>query len=291
MTGTRTIKAGTVFMGVLCSLTFMATVSVGAEVKRTPDALRIKPDIVLSTPTVARTGVLADGRHQVRLTATVRCASTEVSVSCGTFKIRVERSEDLGRTYTFLAEAGIASLASGGVTVVGPSETRTFDDVVAAGHTRVYRVTADSSTMVDESNEGNNVKTVRYTATGCPGSDLALTKVQLIRHRSGGALVHVWVANRCLEDCTANIVYVMDVSEALDGGGLGVEQPIGTRIPANTEVGPLGTTVAPGRVTGDLTYTVSIEARGGPCRETSTANNSCRVTLRASETDRTFTCR
>ncbi|MBI4918268.1 MAG: hypothetical protein HY825_20700 [Acidobacteria bacterium] len=291
MTGLRTIRATATFMGVLCSLTIMATVPVGAAVKRTPDALRIKPDIVLSTPTVARTGVLADGRHQVRLSATVRCASSAATVSCGTFKIRAERSDDLGRTYTFLAEAGIASLGSGGVALVGPAETRFFDDVVAAGNTRTYRVTADSSSMVDESNEGNNVKTVRYTATGCPGSDLALTKVQLIRDHSGGALVHVWVANRCLEDCTASIVYVMDVSEALDGGGLGVEQPIGTRIPANTEVGPLGTTVAPGRATGNLTYTVSIETRGGPCRETTTTNTSCRVTLRASETDRTFTCR
>jgi hypothetical protein len=272
-------------------LTTLTAGPVGAAATRTPAALRIKPDIVLSTPTVARTGVLADGRHQVRLTATVRCASTEVSVSCGTFKIRVERSNDLGHTYTFLAEAGIASLASGGVAVVGPSETRFFDDVVAAGNTRTYRVTADSGSAVDESNEGNNVKTVRYAATGCPGSDLALTRVQLIRHHSGGALVHVWVRNRCLEDCAANIVYVMDVSEALDGGGLGVEQPIGTRIPGTTEVGPMGTTVAPGRAAGDLTYTVSIEARGGPCRDTSTANNSCRVTLRAAETDRTFTCR
>lgn len=276
-------------MAVLVGAASAIAVPLCGDVVRTPDAIRVKPDILFASVDVARTGVLADGRHQVRLTATVRCAAS-LPVSCGAFKVRAERSDDGGHAYTFLGEAGIASLGSGGTTVVVPTETRWFDDAVPSGVTRTYRITADAGNLVEETNEGNNVRTVRYAATGCPGSDLVLTKVQLIRHHSGGALVHVWVRNRCLADCVANIVYVMDVDEALDGGGLGVEQPIGTRIPGTTEVGPMGTTVAPGRVTGDLTYTVSIEARGGPCRETSTANNSCRVTLRAAETDRTFTC-
>lgn len=254
----------------------------------TPRAVLVRPDLAVATVAAARTGLAADGAHLVRVSVTVRCGAP-ATVSCGAFKILLEYRDVEAGAFTRLGEAGVASLSCGGATVKVPTATRTFDDRVPSGASRTYRATVDSGSHVTETNEGNNQASAVYRATGCAGTDLVLTRVELTRTDEGGSLVHVWVRNRCLAPCASDIYYVIDEREALPGS-MGVEQRIGVRIEGESEVGPMGTTVAAGRVGMDATYTVRVEARGGSCAETSTANNSCRATIRAGEASRTVTC-
>lgn len=258
------------------------------KARPTPRAVLVRPDLVVSGIRADRTGLAADGSHQVRVSATVRCGAAGM-VSCGAFKILLEYRDGEVGAYTRLGEAGVASLGCGGATVKVPTATRTFDDRLPAGASRTYRATVDPGGQVTETDEGNNQAATTYRATGCAGTDLILTRVELIRTDEGGSLVHVWVRNRCLEPCASDIYYVIDEHEALPGA-MGVEQRIGVRIEGEAEVGPMGTTVAAGRAGMDATYTVRVEARGGSCAETSTANNSCRATIRAGEARRTVTC-
>jgi hypothetical protein len=254
----------------------------------TPHAVLVRPDLTVATLAVARAGLASDGAHVVRVSVTV-CCGASAAVSSGAFKILLEHRDGETAAYTRLGEAGVASLSCGGATATAPTATRTFDDRVPAGAVRTYRATVDSAGQVTETNEGNNRASTAYRATGCAGTDLVLTRVELTRTDEGGSLVHVWVRNRCLSPCVSDIYYVIDEHEALPGS-MGVEQRIGGRIEGESEVGPMGTTVAAGRPGMDAAYTVRVEARGGSCAETSTANNSCRATIRAGETGRTVTC-
>ncbi len=271
---------------------------------RTPAARTMAgtPDLTIQSATTERLGVRADGQHRVRITAAARCAAP-VPTTCGPFKVLAEWVDldpstgewgdpevMLHGPFARLGEAGVASLSSGSpASAAVPLAARTFEDYVPSGHLRQYRIVADPADSVAESDERNNVRGVRYRAVTCPGSDVVLTRVELVRDARGGTLVHVWVRNRCSEACVANLVYTIDEHEAVPGG-TGVEQPIGTRLDGDVEVGPLGNVLAAGRAGHDATYTVGVEARGGPCRDLSTTNNSCRVTIRAGEASRTFTC-
>jgi len=260
------------------------------------------PDIYVQSATAERVGVRPDGMHRVRITASVRCAAP-VPVTCGPFKVLAQwldidpSTPDYADTYstgipafTRLGEAGVASLDSGGGAAAAvPLAVRTFDDAVPSGHLRQYRIVADSGGAVAESDERNNVKGVRYRAVTCAGSDILLSRVELVRDSRGGTLVHVWVRNRCSDPCAAGLVYTIDEHEAVPGG-TGVEQPIGSRLDGDVEVGPLGNVLAAGVAGHDATYTVGVEVRGGPCRDLNPANNTCRVTIHAGEASRTFTC-
>ncbi len=289
----------------IVALTLAAAPALSAAPVGTPTAQRVaaRPDLYVQSAKAERLGVRPDGQHRVRVTVAVRCAAP-VPTTCGAFKILAERLDIDPTTpeytdtalagmagFTRLGEAGVASLSSGGGAAAAvPLAVRTFDDNVPSGRLRQYRIVADSGGAVAETDERNNVKGVRYRAVTCAGSDVVLTRVELVRQtNSGGTLVHVWVRNRCSDPCVANLVYTIDEHEAVPGG-TGVEQPIGTRLDGDVEVGPLGNVVAAGQAGHDATYTVAVEARGGPCREISTANNSCRVTIRAGETSRTFSC-
>jgi len=284
MTGTHVLRITALWLAAAGG-----AISTPAAPPKTPaDIVKVKADLVVANLAVERTGFAAGGAHQVRLAATVRCASP-APATCGPFKILAEYRDGKGGPWLRLGEAGVASLSSGGVTVVVPTATRFFDDTVALGRIRSYRVTVDASNQVTESNETNNTATESYRATGCEGIDLVLTQVSMRRTATGGTLVSVWVKNRCVEPCVAEISYVIDESEAVPGA-VGVAQVIGSRIEGETEVGPLGNVVAAGRAGEDATYTVRITARGGACTETSTANNSCRVTIRAGEASRTVRC-
>ncbi len=290
---------------IVAFLALAAAPLAAAPPAQTPVAQRVgaTPDILVQSAKAERIAVRPDGQHRVRITVAARCAAP-VPTTCGAFKILAERLDIDPATseysdaylagmagFTRLGEAGVASLSSGSpADAAVPLAVRTFEDYVPSGRLRQYRVVADSGGAVAESNERNNVKGVRYLAITCAGADVVLTRVELVRQtHSGGTLVHVWVRNRCSDPCVANLVYTIDEHEAVPGG-TGVEQPIGTRLDGDVEVGPLGNVVAAGQAGHDATYTVAVEARGGPCRELSTANNSCRVTIRAGETSRTFTC-
>ena len=249
-------------------LTVALAASAAADVTRTPVAVPVTPDLVVYSVTVQRLAILADGSHQVRITATAMCNAV-APTSCGPFKLLADwwdldpRIPDDALVFTDhpipstrLGEAGVTSLACGrGASARVPTAVRTFEATVPAGAVRVFRVTADSAAQVIESNELNNFKAERYRATAtCTEADLVLTRVELIRS-GGGAVVHVWVRNRCADACVADLYYTVG----------DIVQMIGTGLTGDTEAGPLGNVLAGGRAGEDLTLTVGVEARGGTC--------------------------
>ncbi len=267
-----------------------ATVS-AAPVVKTPAAVPVLPDLKVASVQVARTGVNADGSHRVRITAVVTCGAA-APTKCGPFKLLADywdlnpATPENARIYydepipsTRLGEAGVASLACGrGASAAVPTAVRSFDGTVPAGGLRVFRVTADSAGQVAEGNEANNANAARYFAAACVDADLALTQIELQRTSTGRTVVHVWVRNPCADPCAADMYYTVD----------DIQQMIGTRLDGLRPAGPLGNISAPGVAGEDATYTVSVEARGGSCPDRNRANNSHRVTIRASEPTRVF---
>jgi hypothetical protein len=247
----------------------------------------MKPDLYILSFRAERIGLTDGGSHRVQLTVQVRCAGNFAG-SCGAFKIRTEGTEFGGFNPPFflIGESGVASLGTGFGSAALPTETRTFEQTVLPGRTMRFVAIVDSGNMVDEANETNNRSEITYTATGCEGSDLELTQVEMIRSGSG-VVFHVWVRNRCLAACIGDLYY--QVTPVIPAGG-GVEQGIGGRINGETSAGPLGNVLIGGRAATDLTYDVSVGVRGGTCRDSSPANNSCRARISATEERKTVTC-
>jgi hypothetical protein len=258
-----------------------------AKQQKTPEAVQVavRGDLVISSLDVERLGFGADGSHRVRLDVKVGFSSAVRTASSGPFKIRAEYRDGLG-VYRLLGEAGVAGMSVGAAAAVTPTETRSFETAVPHGTTRTFRVTVDPTGMVSETHELNNQATESYAAIGCRGVDLVLTQVEVER-TTGGAVVHVWVRNRCLDTCDGEVSYSIDPRECIPGE-LGVTQPIGRRFEGETLYGPLGNAVAPGRAGAEIIYTVSIDINGVGCPDSDLTNNSSRVVLPASETRRVF---
>lgn len=278
----RWICGGIVLLAGLSAWGFFAQAQVKAGGGTTE--LR-KVDLQIVSFQAERTGLTATGDHRIRLSVVVRCAG-DFAGSAGPFKVLCEGGDSAAGPFSPMGEASVASLGTGFGSVRSPTETRTFEDTVRSGALRHYRATVDSSRQVDESNETNNTRMTSYRADGCPGSDLILAQVEMIRSTRGSVLFHVWIRNRCLADCTGDLYYtVTPVSPA----GAAVEQGIGPGLPGETNAGPLGTMAVEGRNGIALTFDVSIGVRGGTCTETSTSNNSLRVTIGADESRKTVT--
>ncbi len=258
-----------------------------AKAQKTTEAehIAVRGDLTILSVDVERLGFTADGGHRVRLNVKVGFSSAARTASSGPFKIRAEYRDGLG-VYSRLGEVDVAGLGGGAASPVMPTATRSFDAVVASGATRTFRVTVDPTGMVTETNELNNQAAKNYAATGCRGVDLVLTRVEVER-TTGGAVVHVWVRNRCLDACAGVVSYSVDPRECLPGE-MGVAQEIGRRFEGETRYGPLGNAVVPGRAGAELIYIVSIDISGADCRDSDLTNNSSRVVLPASETRRVF---
>lgn len=260
----------------------------GQTSKRTisdADRVAVRGDLIISSLTVDRLGLNPDGSHRVRFNVNVQFVCAVLTASSGAFKVKAEYRDGL-RSFSRLGEADATGISAGGASRVRPTRTVSFETAVAAGVTRTFRATIDSTFMVTETNEYNNQSTKTYTADGCAGVDLVLTQVEVSR-TGGGAVVHVWVRNRCLEPCVGNVEYVIDPSECLPGA-MGVAQVIGARFEGETRYGPLGNVVAPGREGAELIYTVSLRITGAGCPDSDASNNSGRVVLPAGETRRVF---
>ncbi len=248
-----------------------------------PDRMRVKPDLVVSSFSAAKTGLRSDGTNLVRLTVKVGLGAMG-GASTGPFKVRVEwrrlrtvdpRVKPVFPAYQLLREAGIAGMSSSPASGVIRLETRTFDDEVPSGESREYRVTVDSMDQVDEASEANNQATTTYEPRTCSGPDLVLTRVRV------DGVVKVWVRNQCTTPCEGGISYGYD---PLDTGTGGITQAISTRIGGEAEIGPVGTMMA----TRHMRVWVAVDS--GPCRDLHPGNNTCVVELRPGETSRTFTC-
>ncbi len=270
----------------------------GTAAAAPPGAKKVVPDLYVMSFTAEGTGVLADGSHRVRLTARVGLRAT-AKASTGPFKLAVaQRTTGLrsalggggkSRLFRPLREAGIADMSYDPTRRLAPIVVRTFDTTVPEGQQREFRLTVDSMKQVAEADEGNNTALASYRATGCPGTDLQLTRMRLQRRADGDTVVDVWIKNRCSVPCEAFIHYLIDESEAVPGGDV-VERGIVPRLDGETEVGPVGATIVNGVAGADATYSVRIEARGDGCTETNTFNNRCRGTIRAGETTKTIDC-
>ncbi len=263
---------------------FALAAAAAADVARTPVAVAVKPNLRVRSIGVERTGLTPTGAHQVRVTAQVICSSG-VATSVGAVPLVVEY-HDADGVYHRLGDATIARLACGaGTSARMPIETRSFTDVVASGTVRTYRATADPANAIAESNETDNWSAIPYAATGCPGVDLVLTRLELDRSHDGRSVaVQAWIKNRCLQDCVGDVYYVITPV-----GGDAVEQRIAVRIDGETEVGHLGTTAVEASPGAAVTYTVRIEARGG-CTDSTPGNNACLASLPAGVDTRSFTC-
>jgi hypothetical protein len=269
---------------VLVATGFAAGVS--GDVVRTPvAAVPVSVNLRVASVRVERTGFTPAGQHQVRIDAQVIC-NAAAPTSVGPFLLLLEYHDGDG-VYHRLGNATIPRLACGaGASARVPTETRTFTNIVPARTVRTFRATADSNNVIPETNDTDNWYATPYSANGCPGVDLVLTRLDLDRSRDGSSvLVQAWVRNRCLADCLGDIYYVID-----PGAGGSVEQRIAIRIDGETEVGHLGTTAVAARPGEAVTYTVRIETRGGGCTDAAAGNNTCRVTLAAGVDARSFPC-
>lgn len=274
-------------------LAFLAAAAIAAAVVQAQTTkpggggvARLKPDLSIQALRAERTGITAAGAHQVRITVQVRCTG-RFAGGAGPFRIRLEKSDGAAGGLSLVGQADLPGLSTGFESAAASTATRTFDDTVAAGLTRRYLATVDSGAAVDESNEGNNQSVTTYSADGCPGSDLSLTRVEAIRGR-GSVLFHVWVMNRCLSPCDGDIFYrVTPIAPA----GPGSEQGIAARIDGEATLGPMGTMAVECRMDVDVRFEITVGIRGGACVDASTANNTCRLVLLATEDRKTVVCR
>lgn len=133
-----------------------------AKAPGSPEATKIKPDIVVSDIKIARTGITPAG-HDVQINVTV--VNRVRDSSTGPFKVKVEWTEDPTTGFNLLGTGGVANLAYDSASaVVNNGKTLLFNHVVPSGKSYKYRVTADYMGQVDEADETNNVSSAGYSA-------------------------------------------------------------------------------------------------------------------------------
>jgi len=285
---------------VVAGVTLVATAAAGLAAPA-PPGLKVKPDLFVQSCTASLAAPPA-AMQQVRVTVKVGVRAA-AKVSTGPFKVRVEWREKPvvppgrmlldrgGSGWKALPEAGVAGLDYDPASRRLPLATRTFAATVPWGSTYQFRATVDPTNRVAEADEANNVATTELRAAYCEAGqvDLVLTRVRLRRQAGGGVAVDAWVTNRCSTDCVSDIVYVVTETTAAGLSRASINT-VAPRLDGEAGIGPLSASFPGGSDDGGLTYAVRIEARGGACHETSTANNACSASLRPGEVEKTVTC-
>lgn len=132
-----------------------------AKVPDSPDAVKIKPDVIISDLKINRINVVPAG-HNVQINVTV--VNPVRNTATGPFKVKVEWTNDPTRSYNLLGSGGVTTLdydlASA---VIKNRKTLSFNHQVPMGESYKYRVTADYLNQVDEADETNNVANAGYT--------------------------------------------------------------------------------------------------------------------------------
>jgi len=132
-----------------------------AKVPDSPDAVKIKPDVIISDLKINRINVVPAG-HNVQINVTV--VNPVRNTATGPFKVKVEWTNDPTRGYNLLGSGGVTTLdydlASA---VIKNRKTLSFNHQVPIGESYKYRVTADYLNQVDEADETNNVANAGYT--------------------------------------------------------------------------------------------------------------------------------
>lgn len=137
-----------------------------AKSPNSPDAVKIKPDVVISDIKINRISVVPAG-HNVQINVTL--VNPVRNTATGPFKVKVEWTNDPMRGYNLLGSGGVTTLdydlASA---VIKNRKTLSFNHQVPTGESYKYRVTADYLNQVDEADETNNVANAGYTTLSLP---------------------------------------------------------------------------------------------------------------------------
>ncbi len=144
---------------VLLAVVFLVISFVDAAEK--PPGIAKKPDIVIKDLKIDRISSTAT-EDNVRITVSV--INTVSGTSTGTFKIKVEWTEDPTAGFTLLGTSGVSNLVNDPSSIAVRGETRSFDHTVPKGKAYKYRATADYLNQVSEANESNNVISGGYVA-------------------------------------------------------------------------------------------------------------------------------
>lgn len=132
-----------------------------AKVPGSPDAVKIKPDVIISDLKINRIDVVPAG-HNVLINVTVM--NPVRNTATGPFKVKVEWTVDPSMGYNLLGSGGVTNLdydlASA---VIKNRKTLSFPHQVPMGKSYKYRVTADYMNQVDEADETNNLASAGYT--------------------------------------------------------------------------------------------------------------------------------
>jgi hypothetical protein len=132
-----------------------------AKVPDSPDAVKIKPDVIISDLKINRINMVPAG-HNVQINVTV--VNPVRNTATGPFKVKVEWTNDPTMGYNLLGSGGVTTLdydlASA---VIKNRKTLSFNHQVPMGESYKYRVTADYLNQVDEADETNNLANAGYT--------------------------------------------------------------------------------------------------------------------------------
>jgi hypothetical protein len=132
-----------------------------AKVPDSPDAVKIKSDVIISDLKINRINVVPAG-HNVQINVTV--VNPVRNTATGPFKVKVEWTNNPTRGYNLLGSGGVTTLdydlASA---VIQIRKTLSFNHQVPMGESYKYRVTADYLDQVDEADETNNIANAGYT--------------------------------------------------------------------------------------------------------------------------------
>ena len=270
-------------------LFFTLFASAAADQKKDSSlTLKIKPDLRIVSVKAERTGLNTDGGHRVQVKVTV-INSAATRVCAGPFLVRLEK-RSLPAGYLYLGQESVARLCADPSRVKMATATLSFEDTVPQGVRRVWRATADAAAQVSEANESNNSgeSEIYVAKTYCPGVDLVLTKVEIVRNPSGNVFMRAYGRNRCAGSCSSAVKAVFE-TVAPDDDELGVSQTMGMSTIGlqEYESGMIGVYSRSDR---SVNYLVRIALESNSCSDINLENNYSRITFTAGETNKTVNC-
>lgn len=280
-------KARLAWLGLAALVFFLALEA--APQKGGGTSVALKPDLRVIGVQAERVGFAADGTHQLRIRVTV-VNSAGGTVCAGPFTVMVAKNDLRSEWFTFLGRRDAARLCTDPSRARAATAVLDFTDTVPVGEQRRYMATADEGNRVDEAKEDNNIgRSEAYVAKSfCPGVDLAMTAVDLVRGSDGGVFIYAHGRNRCSGSCAGGVRFTFSVA-APGTDWLPAVQPIAVPVVGLQEFATGGVGVY-SRADRSVTYRVRIDPDSGACADTDPGNNECLVTLAAAEARKTHTC-
>jgi hypothetical protein len=146
----------------VCLLLPLFSASVFGQKSGDQNEVKLKPDIVITEARILPPTATPGETYEVTLQVTV--ANTVMGTATGPFKVLAEWTENPTAGFNRLGEAGVTTLEYSAAAAHAPTKVLLFPITVHRGHNYKFRITADSSSMVVELNEGNNISAAAYMA-------------------------------------------------------------------------------------------------------------------------------